>query len=114
MRLRGSVGSILFLCLSLCTSSAWAQKTLITLKDGTRIGPGILEQHAISHNSAQRGQAETAALSIKSIDDDLRKTFFHQARVASAVPSALVPKRSSCRWPMRYRPGLASSAFVAW
>ncbi|MCC6511471.1 MAG: hypothetical protein IT423_20395 [Pirellulaceae bacterium] len=80
-------------CLTLVApaSIVWAQAnvpSLITLKDGTRIGPGILHDHAtISKNSMAQGQTETVSNSIRSIDDDLRVTYFNVHRVANVVPA---------------------------
>lgn len=67
------------------------QESIITLKDGTRLGPGVLNSlSTISQNSAQRGQAETLSQSIKELDDGLRKTYFNQARMQSALPSSFI------------------------
>lgn len=55
---------------------------IVVLKDGTRLGPGILgEKATISKNSAAQGQAQTIANSIISVDDDLRVTFVNRSRV---------------------------------
>ncbi len=73
------------LCSCLCTVPAVAQngqKAILSLKDGTRLGPGYVRETAtISKNSAQQGQAQTMSNSIIGIDDDLRETFVNRSRV---------------------------------
>lgn len=65
------------------------QEAEITLKDGTRLGPGILNSlPTISKNSMARGQTDATPLSIRELDDELRKTYFNQARMQSALPSS--------------------------
>lgn len=65
------------------------QESEIKLKDGTRLGPGVLLSiPTISKNSAERGQSDSSPLSIKQLDDELRKTYFNQAKMLSALPSS--------------------------
>ncbi len=79
----------------LFTWSAWAQPPVptssrVTLSDGTMLGPGVLTQiGTISKNSMQLGQSETTSLSIYKMDDELRYTYFNQARLRSATPETV-------------------------
>lgn len=64
------------------------QECTVTLKNGTLLGPGILTSlPTISTNSVARGQTESSPLSIRQLDDELRKTYVNQARVLAITPS---------------------------
>ncbi len=72
----------------LCTPLVAQQESEIQLRDGTKLGPGVLLSiPTISTNSMARGQSDSSPLSIKQLDDELRKTYFNQARLLSATPS---------------------------
>ena len=68
--------------------AAAQQECTITLKNGTLLGPGVLTSiPTISSNSVERGQAASAALSIRQLDDELRKTYVNQSKVLTLTPS---------------------------
>lgn len=78
---------IFFFGFLLTTASAQDERTVM-LKDGTQLGPGIVFAiPTISKNSMERGQTDATPLSIRELNDELRKTYFNQARMQSETPS---------------------------